>query len=75
MLSVYFVEVFYLKSPCKPELWEAMDEEHERLAGVPRLDVVYPDPVDPHELVLAVLGVQEAGGGRGPGLHPEQGPP
>ena len=75
MLSVYLVEVLNLVSPCKPELWKAMDKEYERFAGVPRLHVVYPDPVHPHELVLAVLGVQEAGGGRGPGLHPEQGAP
>ena len=52
-----------------------MYEEYERFAGVPGLHVVYLDPVDPHDLVLAVLGVQEAGGGRGPGLHPEQGAP
>ena len=75
VICIYLVEVLDLVSPCKPELRKAMNEEYERFAGVPRFYVVYLDPVHPHELVLAVLGVQEAGGGRGTGLHPEQGAP
>ena len=64
-----------LISPGKPELRPPVHKEQQRLAGVTRLHIVQPHPVYSEELVLTIPGVQQTGGGRGPGLDMEQSPP
>ena len=60
--------------PCIPELGPAMHKQKERLAGLPRLDVVYPHPINSDVLVFPIPGVLETGGDCGPGFDSEQSP-
>ena len=75
--SEVLFEIFDLMSPDKPELREAVAEQHDGLPPVllrvdPGLHVVQPHPVDLDVVVAAVLGVQETGRDHTAVLHLQQ---
>ena len=57
------VEILNLVSPRVPELRPTVDEEKQRLADIPRLDVVDPHSVHCHVLVLPVPSSRHASDG------------